>query len=93
MLTYRNGTGNSTTSREITGLQVAREPRSTMARVKLAAAIQRGETRLTKLTYGQIASICGVSTQQVYLYRIRQAYAEECRRRQLARAAVQLAAE
>jgi hypothetical protein len=92
MATYRNGSGGSTVPKEITGLQVALQPRSKKERAKLAAAIQRGETTLTKLTDGQIARICGVTPQYVYQARVASADAY-LQRLQLAHAAVQLAAE
>ena len=66
MHTYRNGTGNSTTPREITGLQIATQPRSKQERAALATAIIRGETKVTRLTYGQVCAICDVGTQRVY---------------------------
>jgi len=92
MRTYRNGSGGSSIPREITGLQAVRQQRTTRERAELAAAIQRGETRLTKLTRGQIADICGVSVQ--YTYQVRLASADAyLRRLQFAHTAVQLAAE
>jgi hypothetical protein len=66
MNTYRNGSGGSTIPAEISGLQVTLQRRTKKERAKLAAAIQRGETRLGSLTQVQIARICGVSAQYVH---------------------------
>jgi hypothetical protein len=92
MHNYRNGSGDSTIPTEVTGLQVALQWRSKKERAQLAAAIQRGETKLTKLTDGQIARICGVTPQYVYQARVASVDAY-LRRLQIARTAVQLAAE
>jgi transcriptional regulator with XRE-family HTH domain len=61
---YRNGHGSSTPAK-ISGLQVVRQHRTKKERARLAGAIQRGETELTKLTQAQISRICGVSQQYV----------------------------
>jgi hypothetical protein len=92
MRTYRNGPGRSTTPAEITGLQVALQRRSKKERAELAAAILRGETKLTKLTDGQVADICGVSAQYVDQVRAASA-ADYIRRLQPTRTVIQLAAE
>jgi hypothetical protein len=91
MHNYRNGSGDSTIPTEVTGLQVALQWRSKKERARLAAAIQRGETKLIKLTDAQIAAVCGISP--AYVYQIRNASADAyLRRLQLAHAAAQLAA-
>jgi hypothetical protein len=92
MGTYRNGLGGSTVPREISGLQIATQPRSQQQRAALATAIIRGETKLTKLTYGQVADICGVGTQRVYRERCA-SVGDYLRRLQSARTVIQLAAE
>jgi hypothetical protein len=92
MHTYRNGTCNSTFPRQISGLQIATQPRSTRERAELAAAIGLGETKLVGLTYAQIAAICGVSAPYVCRVRLARACAE-LRRYQLARAAAEAAVE
>jgi hypothetical protein len=92
MRTYHRHNRPATAPAEITGLQVARQPRSREERARLATAIARRETKLTSLTYGQIASICGISPQDLYQARVASA-ADYLRRRQLARATIQLAAE
>jgi hypothetical protein len=88
---YRVSADSATPPREITGLQIAMQPRSTRERVALAVAIARGETVLVKLTDTQIARLCDVSPQ--YLNQVRTATAVDYIRRQRAHNVVQLAAE
>jgi len=92
MHTYRNGSGNSIIPRDITGLEVARQPRSKQERAALATSIIRGETRLTRLTYAQVCDLCDVGTQRVYRERCA-SVGDYLRRLQSARTVIQLAAE
>jgi hypothetical protein len=65
MSSYRNCSVNSTVPTEISGLQVTRQRRAKRQRAELAAAIMRGEVRLTHLTQTQTAKVCSVSASYV----------------------------
>jgi hypothetical protein len=94
MRTYRNGSDGSTVPTEITGLQVALQPRSKRQRAELSVAIEGGMTKLVRLTDTQLARIVGVSAQYIHQVRLETVIARaRAQRLQLADTPVQLAAE